>query len=83
VCDGCGGSFQAAYNSSSMNEFGANAMSSIIINAVEKFVGEANSPEEIIFLVDKCLLGQLRAILRALTGEKEENEQYFALLEWL
>lgn len=80
VCDGCGGTRDAEYNSSSFNEFGAQAMSVIAINAIRDKVSEASGPEELLTMVDRYLLNRLVLIIKSLLPYKKfrRNIEYLA-----
>ena len=65
VSDGCAGvTDEAAYNSSSFNEIGAQAASVILLNGIRANIGTAKSPDDLLLKADKYLTSYLRVILK-------------------
>lgn len=73
VCDGCASAYNANYNSSSMNEFAAHAMSMIITNAIRENINKTSDVETLLLKIDKYLHTHLRAVKRALLCIRNSN----------
>ena len=74
VCDGCGGTTDADYNSASFNEVGAHVLSTIMINAIRDKISDADNPEELLTMVDKYARKRLLEVLKPLLAYKKSNK---------
>ena len=74
VCDGCAGTTNADYNSASFNEIGANILAMIVINAVRDKAGDADSPEELLSMIDRYTRKRLLNVIDPLRSYKNSSK---------